>query len=103
MTEFHIKNPTLYDIAFTDTVQCDQKECQDMKERYPFTDSLIPFEDNFKHKFLIDIVRFSNMTSYRIAKAYFMHTGRKYFLGPLFGIIVLWISCVQADNLYRIL
>jgi hypothetical protein len=57
MTEFHKKNATLYDIAFTGTVQCDEKECQEMKDKYPFTTWTTPFEDNFKHKFLIDIVR----------------------------------------------
>lgn len=54
--DLHKKNASLFDVAFIDVTQCDKEDCEKMSKEYPFAASRSPFEENFKHKYLIDIV-----------------------------------------------
>jgi hypothetical protein len=55
MVKFAAQNPERYDIAFTKALQCEPKVCIAMEKEYKFAPNA-PFEDNFKHKYLLDMV-----------------------------------------------
>lgn len=51
------RNSSLFDIAFTGAIQCEKKDCDKIKENYRF-DKSVALEENFKHKYLLDMVPF---------------------------------------------
>ena len=44
----------LFDIAFTDTVQCEDNDCDSLRRKYRFS-SRASFEKNFRYKYLLDM------------------------------------------------
>ena len=49
-----LNSSDLYDIAFTDAIQCESEDCQAIRKQYRF-DSSVPLEKNFEHKYLLDV------------------------------------------------
>ena len=56
LMNFRAKNESLFDVAFTATIQCDFFDCRAIRRAYPFK-GRSAMEDNFENKYLLDIVR----------------------------------------------
>jgi hypothetical protein len=55
LMSFRERNASLFDVAFTATVQCGWLDCWRMKKKYPFV-GRVDFVENFENKYLLDIV-----------------------------------------------
>lgn len=76
---FATKNSTLFDVAFTAAIQCDDPDCTDMQNSYPFKPRSA-LDENFKHKYLLDID--GNTFSGRFVP--FLHSGSLVFKATVF-------------------
>ena len=98
MVHFASKKPDIYDIAFTDALQCEPKACESMRKEYRFVKNA-PFEDNFKFKYLIDMV--TNPFKFHGGSLIWRYTGWKHLLWQVLGLSFFWIAGVQGNYFLR--